>query len=142
MFGAVAAGALTMAGGNLAAAAPGATAAPGGVAVERELLCELRPEKIRGLRGSGPAAASPESLRDAVWLLDERIEEWRSGAEGVPQAEALIRRATEVAATWREALAAHESGQEEMSRAALARAAGQLTSLEAQLRQSPIQGCK
>jgi hypothetical protein len=109
--------------------------------VERALLCELRPEKIRGLRGAGAAADDPESLRDAVWLLEERIQEWRTGAQGVPQAEALVRRATEVAATWREALEAHDSGQAELTTGALARAAGQLTSLDAQLKQNPVPGC-
>jgi hypothetical protein len=73
------------------------------------LLCELRPEKIRGLRGPG-ATADPESLRNAVWLLEERIQEWRTGAQGEPRQTAAIRRATEVAATWREALEAYDSG--------------------------------
>jgi len=138
---AVAAGTVAFTSGPMATAAPGVTSASD-VPAERALLCELRPEKIRALRGPGAAAADPESLRDAVWLLEERIEEWRSGAQGIPQAEALVRRATDVAASWREALAAHDSGQGEVSRSVLARAAGQLTSLEAQLKQSPVPGCR
>jgi hypothetical protein len=134
------AAALSMAGGGLASAAPGASSAAG-LPAERVLLCEMRSEKISGLRGSGQGAASPDSLRDAVWLLEERIEEWRAGAQGVPQAEALVRRASDVAATWRAALEAHDSGQAEVSNAALARAAGQLNSLEAQRQQSPVPGC-
>lgn len=140
VLGALSVGAVTLGGGGAAAAAPGASVS-GGPEAERALLCELRPEKIRGLRGPGAAGADPETLRDAVWLLEERIQEWRSGAQGVPQAEALVRRATDVAATWREALEAHDSGQGEVSKAALARAEGQLTSLEAQRKQSPVPGC-
>jgi hypothetical protein len=141
VLGAVTAGALAMGTGGSAVAAPAAGPATGDVPAERVLLCEIRSEKIRGLRGPGAAGESPESLRDAVWVLEERIQQWRSGAEGVPQAEALVRRATDVAATWREALEAHDNGQGDVSKGALARAAGQLNSLEAQAKNSPVPGC-
>ena len=128
-----------------AAAAPPAAAAADVVDVvpaERGELCSLRADKIRLLRAALPEASSPESLRDATWLLEEKVEVWRSGAEGVPAATVPVRLASEVEAAWREALQSHDAGNAAGTRAALARADARLAALDKQLAATAIPGCR
>ena len=117
-------------------------AAPAGVPAERGSLCELRADNIRDLRGALPGGSEPESLRDAVWLLEERIEQWNSAAEGLRQAAPTLRSVAAVDAAWREALRHHDAGKADATRSSLAKAESRLVELDRQLRAAPIPGCR
>jgi hypothetical protein len=67
-------------------------------------------DRIREMR-SGPAGATtPESLRDAVYILEEHLQQWNSGAEGLPAAAVAVRSASAVETAWRDALESYDAG--------------------------------
>jgi hypothetical protein len=109
---------------------------------ERQLLCDLDVDQVSRLLAPRDAADDPSaSLRDAVPLLQERLAEWRSGAEGVQTAEDRLALVEDVLARWGEALTAYDLGDVGAAEEALAQSRQSLDKLDASLRDVPFPGC-
>ena len=130
--------------GAVSAAPPSAPTTASAVTVvpaERSSLCRLTPASIRQLLAGAPGPDEAERLRDAVWLLEDNLNQWRGGAEGLPQAAPAVRLAADVESAWREALRQHDAGDAARRRAALGRADAALGELDPTPRAGAAPGC-
>ena len=121
--------------GTSASAAPGGTAAPttrapsptrsgarpsgvdlsGPTAVDARVpsaaLCEVTGASLRQIASGGTGRPNPDSLRDGLGLLDERLAQVEITAEGRPPLARVLTLLGELRFTWGTALTAHDAGQ-------------------------------
>lgn len=112
------------------------------VPAERPLLCTISAQQVRGLlgtAGSGPETA--EALRTGIVLLDERLQEWRSGAAGLPAVEEDLEIVDTVADGWEQALIAFDTGESEAAQESMDDAERALSTLDAALADTTVPGC-
>lgn len=103
-----------------------------GVPAERALYCELEVVQVRNLlAAAGEDGDTSAALRDAVPLLQDRLTELRSGAEGLAGSEEQLELLESVQDRWQEALTAYDMGDPDVADRAMAAAEEDLQAFEA-----------
>ena len=102
----------------------------------KQTYCDVDAEVIAGYAVPAPSSEASDAVRDALFVLEERIIEWRFDAYGRPSLEAVVDDAEAVANAWRDALRAFDSGDTDEAEAALRTADDALAALEAETAQA------
>lgn len=109
------------------------------VPAERVLVCDFSASELEGMLG--PDEMSSETLRTAVPVLQEKLDELRSGGDALPSSERVVGAVESVLASWEQALAAYDAGNPAGAENALATAEAEIQTLDASLVQEPLDGC-